>query len=51
MNTINYEVRDDRGYVAGWFALGADAETFRLAQARPEYYSLVVVNKTVTEDN
>lgn len=51
MNTINYEVRDDLGYVAGWFPTEFDALIFKFAQARPEGYDVVRVSKTVKEND
>lgn len=51
MNTINYEVRDNLNQVAGWFGCDFDAESFVLAQMKPEQYTIHEVNKLVTEDN
>lgn len=50
MNQINWEVRDDLDYLCGWFHNEFDALTFKFAQARPERYRLVRVNKTVKEN-
>lgn len=46
----DYEV-SDRSTPIAWFLTYTDALNFVLAQARPEYYTIVSVKKIVMEDN
>lgn len=50
-NVVNYAVEDNFGNIAGWFLMDFDAWTFILAQAKPEQYHVVVVNKIVKEND
>lgn len=50
-NVVNYAVEDNFGNIAGWFLDIGDAQNFRLAQARPEMYTIHEVNKIVKEND